>query len=133
MKIQMKKYQRSITALVIGSLFTLTTGAALVRAEDNKPAPPPAQEQPDKVELFSGKIDELNVEAKSFKVAKQTYLITEKTKLLNKDKEIKLEDLKVGTEIHGLAKKNADGKLVATIVKVGVKPHEESHARLPKI
>lgn len=30
------------------------------------------------------------------------------------------------TEIHGQAKKNAAGKLEATIIKLGPKPHEQA-------
>lgn len=110
------------TALVIGSL-TMAGTIPSVRAAQNK-LPPPKHENAAKVEFFAGKIEELNVEAKWLKVDKQTYHITDKTKLLNRDKEIKLENLKVGTEVHGLAKKDDSGSLQATIVKVGPKPNE---------
>jgi len=107
-------------------IVTLATAGWVTSAVANdKPAPVPGKEQAEKVELFSGKIEELNVEAKWLKVAKLTYQIDEKTKLVNQDKDIKLADLKVGTDIHGLAKKAEDGKLVATIVKVGPRPHED--------
>lgn len=114
------------TALLVSLLTSALTMTSLVSPllADEKPASPPKAEQAEKAELFSGKIEELNLEAKTLLVAKQTYLVVEATKLMDKEKEIKLADLKVGTEVHGQAKKNAAGKLEATIIKLGPKPHE---------
>lgn len=123
-------YMRAFTTTALIVALAIA-GRGLVGAEDTKPAPAPGKEQAEKTELFSGKIEEVNLEGKWLKVAKQTYAIGEKTKLLNQDKEIKLEDLKAGTEIHGLARKAEDGKLVATIVKVGPRPHEDK-SKQPK-
>jgi hypothetical protein len=112
------------TALLIG-LFAVLDHALPLRA-DEKAEPPAKNEHADKAELFAGKIKELNLEARWLKVADQTYLVGEKTHIENKGKAVKLADLHVGMEVHGLAKKEQDGKLVATMVKVGPKPNEIS-------
>lgn len=123
----MQSRTRKSTVLVsmLAVAVAMTHLAAPLRA-DEKPATPPKDEQAEKVELFSGKIEQLNLETKTLLVAKQTYLLTETTKVMDREKSIKLADLKVGTEIHGLAKKNAAGKLEATIIKLGPKPHEQA-------
>jgi hypothetical protein len=111
---------------VIASLFvaaiTLTVLVAPLSAQDR--ALPPRGEQSEKLELFSGKIEKIDLEKKSVVVSEKTYWVVEATKLMDKDKEIKLTDLKVGAEVHGLAKKNAVGNFEATIIKLGPKPHE---------
>lgn len=111
-----------LAALFAGALFAMD--ASLPVTAGDQPAAVPAKDKEDKAELFSGKIEERNAEQKWLKIDKQTYYVTDKTKLLNNDKEIKFEDLVVGTEVNGLAKKNAEGKLEASIVKVGLKPNE---------
>lgn len=129
----MQSRTRKSTLLVslLAAALTMTHLAAPLRA-DEKPVSPPKAEQAEKVELFSGKIEQLDLEAKTLLVAKQTYLLVETTKVMDKEKSIKIADLKVGTEIHGLAKKNAAGKLEATIIKVGPKPHEQASPKVEK-
>lgn len=111
---------------VIASLFvaaiTMAVLVAPLSAQDR--ALPPRGEQSEKLDLFNGKIEEIDLEKKSVVVAKKTYWVVEATKLMDKEKEIKLTDLKVGAEVHGLAKKNPAGNLEATIIKLGPKPHE---------
>lgn len=118
-----------IVALLVGSL-TLTAGVTNLKTADNH-LPAPKQKDSPKAHFFEGKIAEVNVDAKWLKVDKQTYHVDDKTKLINRDMEIKLEDLKVGTEVHGLAKKEENGNMLATIVKVGPKPNAGPHPEHP--
>ncbi len=122
---QSRTRKSALLVSLLAAALTTTHFAAPLRA-DEKPVSPPKSEQAERVELFSGKIEQLNLETKTLLVAKQTYLLAETTKVLDKEKPIKIADLKIGTEIHGLAKKNAAGKLEATIIKVGPKPHEQA-------
>jgi len=129
---QLRTRKSALLVSMLAATITMTHFAAPLRA-DEKPASPPKSDQAEAVELFSGKIEQLNLETKALLVAKQTYLLTETTKVMDKEKPIKIAELKVGTEIHGLARKNAAGKLEATIIKVGPKPHENApKAEQPK-
>lgn len=131
MNMQTKTRINPFAASLLAAAITMTPFAAPLLA-DEKPVSPPKDEQAEKVELFSGKIEAINLEAKTLLVAKQTYLLAETTKVMDKEKQIKLADLKVGTEIHGLAKKNAAGKFEATIIKLGPKPHEQAAPKAEK-
>jgi len=121
----------SLAASLLAGAITMTALITPLMAED-KPAPAFKAEQAEKLEMFNGKVEELNLEAKTIVVAKKTYLIMDATKVVDRDKDIKLADLKVGTEVHGLAKKNAAGKLEATIIKLGPKPHEQAPPKTEK-
>lgn len=119
-----------ILALLVGSL-ALTAGLTKGRTAENKLPPPKQQDDTPRAQFFEGKVEELNVEAKWLKIDKKTYYIDDKTKLLNRDEEIKLDDLKVGTQVHGLAKKEDNGNMLAVLVKVGPKPNEGPHSEHP--
>lgn len=115
---------KPFTTLALAGTLALASALTPLSA-DRIPAPSPTGEQSDKLELFSGKIEALDLEKKSLVIEKKTYLVVESTKLMDKEKELKLADLKVGTEVHGLAKKNAAGQLEATIIKLGPKPQDQ--------
>lgn len=112
----------AVIAPLLVAAITLAVLVAPISAQDR--ALPPRGEQSEKLELFNGKIEKIDLEKKSLVVGEKTYWVVEATKLMDKEKEIKLTDLKVGAEVHGLAKKNAAGKFEATIIKLGPKPHE---------
>jgi len=121
-----------LAALLTGVLFTANQG--LQSAPVAEPAEAaPGTGQPERVELFSGKIEEVNLEAGWLKVARQRYLIAKHTRILNGNKPIKMADLKAGIEIHGSAQKNETGQLVAAVVKVGQVARPNAPGRPPKI
>lgn len=119
---QLTTRRTAVIAPLLVAAITMAVLIAPLSAQDR--VLPPRGEQSEKLELFNGKIEEIDLEKKSVVVDKKTYWVVEATKLMDKEKEIKLTDLKVGTEVHGLAKKNAAGGFEATIIKVGPKPHE---------
>lgn len=117
--------QSLVTSLLLAGTLSLIGGLRATAGEQNNLPAPPQHTEP-KMEHFAGKIEDMNVDAKWIKVEKQTYHIAAKTRLLNHDRPIKLDSLKVGTEVHGLARKSPDGENVATIVKVGPRPDERA-------
>jgi hypothetical protein len=123
------------TVLVVSMLAGALAFAGLTSRlqADDKLVSPPKADQAEKVELFSGKIEELNLEKKTLVVAKQTYQVVETTKVMDKEKPIKLADLKAGMEVHGLARKDVAGKPEITIIKLGLQPKDSSpYPKQPK-
>jgi hypothetical protein len=95
------------------------TGLTPVRAGDEAP-PPPAQEKPDKEsQKFNGKVDSVDVKAKTLTVDGKLIYLTDTTKITKAGKAIQLVRIMAGDEIHGTTHLTTDGKTEALTVKVG--------------
>jgi hypothetical protein len=123
----MKKNVLKITAL---SLFAaaLVAAPATVRAADSTNAPAAGSEAPTKhkkhqaeVLPFNGKLTAVDQEAKTITVGDRKFEITSECKIMKGGLPATLSEAVVGEMIGGAYKKNADGKLTATSVRLGLK------------
>jgi dihydroxyacetone kinase-like predicted kinase len=82
---------------------------------------PDPQEDKDKSKSqpFHGKVDSVDVSAKTLTVDGKLIYISSDTKLTSKDKAITLSEIKVGDTVQGATHKTFDGKTEALTVKVG--------------
>jgi hypothetical protein len=88
---------------------------------------PDPQEDKDKSKSqpFHGKVDSVDVSAKTLTVDGKLIYISSDTKLTSKDKAITLSEIKVGETVHGTTHKTFDGKTEALTVKVGSAPDKK--------
>jgi hypothetical protein len=100
----------------VNKLFALTFGTLLLSAL--------ALHAADRPFPFHGKIFAVDQAAKTFTIpgkAARVFAVTDETKLTKGDAEATFEELQVGAEVRGLARKNPDGSLTAVSVKIGPK------------
>ena len=124
----MKTNVLKITAL---SLFAaaLVAAPAAVRAADSTNTPAvsgqetPAKHKKHESEImpFHGKLTAVDKTAMTITVGERTFEITSETKIMKDALPAILDDAVVGEMIGGAYKKNADGKLSATSVHIGLK------------
>jgi hypothetical protein len=124
----MRKNILKITAL---SLFAaaLFAAPATARAADSTNAPAaagseaPVKHKKHQAEIlpFNGKLTAVDQEAKTITVGDRKFEITSECKLMKGGLPATLSDAVVGEMIGGAYKKNADGKLTATSVRLGLK------------
>jgi len=124
----MKKNVLKITAL---SLFAaaIVAAPATVHAADSTNAPAASgQEAPVKHKKrqaetlpFNGKLAAMDKDAMTITVGERKFEITSETKISKDGLPATLGDAVVGEMIGGAYKKNADGKLTATSVHIGLK------------
>lgn len=78
-------------------------------------AQPPGllQETAEKSDPFKGKVDAVELKARTLTVAGAVILVTDATKITRKGDTIELKDIKVGDQVRGKTRKNADGKTEA--------------------
>jgi hypothetical protein len=103
-------------------ILTLLVATAVVggnfAARADAPQPTPLQEKGDKGDPFNGKVEAVDVKAKTLTVGGAVILVTDATKITKLGKTITLADIKVGNHVIGKSKKNADGKAEAILVMV---------------
>ena len=110
------------------TLFSLVTAAlvavpAVSRAEDSTNAP--AKTQPALKKLtslpFHGKVASVDATAMTFTVDTNTIAVTSTTKITKNGQPAVFADITTGETVGGSYKKDADGKLNATTVRIGEK------------
>lgn len=117
--------KRLLKSLVLATALATFTFAATAHAADSavptkkettatkpKPASTP----------MKGKIDGLDAVAKTITVGTRTFAVTSTTKLTKDGKPATFSDAKVGEEVGGAYKTNAEGKLELTSLRIGPKP-----------
>lgn len=75
---------------------------------------------------FRGKLAAIDKTAKTIKVGESIYQITSETKITKAGKPATLEDGVVDEPVSGYAKPAADGKMIASSVRFGLKLEEKS-------
>jgi len=76
------------------------------------------QENVEQSEPFKGKVEAVDIKAKTLTVAGAVILVSDSTKLTKKGNSIELKDIKAGDHVRGKTRKNADGKTEAINVAV---------------
>lgn len=117
--------KKNLFRIALLSLVTAVFVAAptFSRAED-KPAATPEQATPapNKNGLpFKGKVAAVDTTASTLTVGALTIKVSESTKISKDGKKAALTDLKEGETVSGYYKKDDDGKLNATTIRVGQK------------
>ena len=117
----MKKIRMCLAILGAMVALGLVTPAFALRDE-------PAgqqQEKQKKEQTFKGKVEAVDIAARTMTVDSKLIYIADNTKLTKNDKAIKLSDLKVGEDVHGTTHQTFDGKTEAITVKVGKEKEPE--------
>lgn len=70
---------------------------------------------------FHGKVAAVEAKAMTIKVGKMILHITPETKITKDGKPAIFADISVGEVVHGSYKKDAEGKLNATLIRIGPK------------
>ena len=71
---------------------------------------------------FRGKLAAVDQTAKTITIGQSIYQITSHTKIMKAGKPATLEDAMVGDETAGYARPTEDGKMTATMLRLGPKP-----------
>jgi hypothetical protein len=122
--------KRTKTGLVLLGVIA-AVGLTPVLAAANVP-PAPTQEKPDKEsQKFEGKVDSVDVKAKTLTVGGKLIYTSDTTKITKAGKAIQLAQIMDGDEVHGTTKQTLDGKTEALTVKVG-KEKEDPVTPAPK-
>lgn len=114
-----------ITKLAKIACFTLVVAAlvgtpAMVRAEDSTNAPAAQTPAPKKHGLpFHGKVASVDATAMTFTVGTMTIAINSATKITKEGKPAVFSDITVGENVAGSYKKDDEGKMTASSVKIG--------------
>jgi hypothetical protein len=100
-------------------------GINALRADDSKPAKEEKSTGTTQRSIpFHGKIESLDIAAKSIKVGTRVFVVSETTKITKAGKASSFEEAKVGEEVGG-AYRDTAGKLELTSLRVGPKPAKE--------
>lgn len=99
-------------AMAVAISLTVPTGVAAALQ------PGLLQEKLEKGEPFKGKVEAVDIKAKTLTVAGAVILVSDSTKLTKKGDAIQLKDIKAGDHVHGTTRKNAEGKTEAINVMV---------------
>jgi hypothetical protein len=120
--------------IVKTTLFTLVAAAlmavpAVSRAQASSTEKPAATTPaPKKHGLpFHGKVTAVDAAAMTLTLKALMLTVTDETKIMKEGKAITLADIKVGEPVSGAYKKDADGKLTATVIHVGL--HKKKSAQ----
>lgn len=81
---------------------------------------------------FHGKIDAVDMTAKTIKVGERTFQVTSSTKITKAGKPATLDEATVGEEAGGYYKKTEDGKLELLSLRIGPKPEKEAKPEKPE-
>jgi hypothetical protein len=100
--------------------FTLLAGAVVlapsrVQAQDTSTNSAPATPAPKKHPHFHGKVNAIDLTAKTITVGKTTYQVTSDTKIFKEGKPATLEDGAVGDGARGLYKHDGDQKVLVRL------------------
>lgn len=108
---------------IVASAFMVAP--ALVQAEDSPAKKPAAAESgaPAKKHVvpFHGKVSAVDATAMTVTLAKHTLTVTSETKIMKEGKPATFADITEGEKITGQYKKDAAGKLNATVIHIGGK------------
>src|SRR5688572_29908139 len=118
--------------LTIGLVAAFTIGSAVSIHAEEKNAKAAKAEKAEKSEKatsdrkmpFNGKVAEIDKAAKTVKIGKRTFHITDQSEITKDGKKAILDDAKVG-EISGGSYQDKDGKLQIVKIRFGPKPTEE--------
>ena len=102
------------------ALFALLVGA-LVAMPSLSPAQDSAPAAASKKTAIHGKVAAVDAAAKTITVGAKTYSVTADTKISKEGEAATFADLTVGAAVTGTFKKDSDGKLTATAIKIGAK------------
>jgi hypothetical protein len=117
----MKNKLAKVTCLAIVAA-SLVAWPAISRAEDSTNAPAAQTPAPKKHGLpFHGKVASVDPAAMTFTVGSTTVAITSTTKITKNGEPAVFADITAGEVVSGSYKKDADGKLNATTVRIGAK------------
>ena len=102
---------------------------AIVRAEDSTNAPAAQAPAPKKHGLpFHGKVASVDATAMTFTVGTMTIGINSTTKISKDGKPAVFADITVGENVTGSYKKDDEGKMTATSVKIGAPKKKDAAA-----
>ena len=105
---------------LLGLMAIAVAGTPVVlRAQD---AAAPAAPKKVRALPFHGKIETIDQTAKTITIGKETIQITSETKISKAGKPATLTDAAVGDEVAGSYRKDAEGKLNASMLRIGPKP-----------
>ena|SRR5688572_6042798 len=101
----MKQILITILVAAFAATVTLPAFAADEKPADKKEASPRALP-------LRGKVDEVDKQAKTFKINERIFTVTADTKIKKDGKEATFDEVVVGANVTGSSKENADKKLI---------------------
>ena len=104
----------TLLALVIGALVSIPS---LSPAQDSAPATATKKN----ATAIHGKVVGVDATAMTVTIGAQTYSVTADTKISKEGQAATFADITVGAAVTGTFKKDAEGKLTATAIKIGGK------------
>jgi hypothetical protein len=112
----MKTFLMLVVVAAVSSLAPLPLAAA-----DEKPKTEQKAKAPRAIP-FRGKIDAVDMQAKTIKVGERTFQITSDTRIMKAGKPATLENATVGEEVGGAYREGEDKKLNLVSLRVGPRP-----------
>ena len=99
---------------------------ALLQAADDKPVDAPKTEKKASGLPFNGKVSAVDKTAKTITLGEtekaRTFQITSETKIFKSKKPATFDDVAVGDQVGGYARKNAEGKSEVVTLNTGLPP-----------
>jgi len=118
--------KKLLTLCLIAALTTLCN--LNLTAADNKSTPAEKGEKKGPKHLpFHGKLDAIDVSAKTLKVGERTFHVTSATKIMKAGKPARLDDATVGEEVGGAYHEGENDKLERMSLRIGPKPAKEGN------
>ncbi|HEY2329748.1 MAG TPA: hypothetical protein VGI63_08040 [Verrucomicrobiae bacterium] len=112
------KKQVALYAIVAAALVAAPAAA---RAEDSATNKPAALAPKKHGGPFHGKVTAVDATAMTMTIKELTLNITSETKITKEGKPATLSDITVGESVGGTYRKNAEGKLNATVIRIVAK------------
>ena len=105
--------------------FALIGTPLALRAQTNAVARKPLKKSTNGIP-FHGKLKAIDNSAKTISVGNETIQITSETKITKSAKPATLAEATAGDDVAGSYRKDADGKWMATSLRIGPRPAPES-------